>query len=75
LRLNAAQKALAGLCESDAAGGAVQEPQAQPLLKHPHGLAQGRLGDPQSHSSAGETAFLCNSDEGDQIAGGLAQHS
>ena len=75
LRLDATKKTLAGLCGSDTARGAVQEPQAQPLFETPHGLAQGWLGDTQSNGGTREAAFLRDGDESNQIADVVPKHS
>jgi hypothetical protein len=58
---------LAGIGQPDAAGGAVEQPQAEPLLELADRLAQGRAGDAEMVGGAGEALALGYGDESSEL--------
>ena len=62
------QQPLAGLRRRDAAGRAVQQPDAQPLLQVLDDLTEGRLSDREPCRRPGEAALSRHRQEGEQVA-------
>jgi hypothetical protein len=63
----AGEQPFAGFRGSDAAGGAVQQTDAQPLLDATDGVAEGRRRHAQLHGGAPEAAVGRDRDEGREI--------
>ena len=74
-RAERAQQPLAGLGRRDAAGGAGQEPDAEPLLEPADGVAQRRLRGAELGRGPREAALLGDREEGIEIGQFLTAHS
>src|SRR4051794_35765521 len=66
-RTDDGKQALPWLCRSDAAGGAGQQPYAEPLLKPADGVAERRWRNTHLRGGAGEAALPCDCPEGEQV--------
>ena len=69
------QQPLAGLGRRDAARGAGQQPQAEPLLQPADGVAERRLRNAELRRGPGEAALPRHREEGEEIVDVLARHS
>ena len=74
-RAGGAQQALARLGRRDAAGGAGQQPQAEPFLEAADGVAERRLRDAELRRRPGEAALPRDREEGEKIVEVFARHS
>ncbi|GAB9170963.1 hypothetical protein BDS110ZK17_58360 [Bradyrhizobium diazoefficiens] len=74
-RSDIAQQALAGFRRCDAAGGAGEQPQAEPLLQRAHGVAERGLRHAELGGRAGEAALAGDREEGEEVVDVGAGHS
>src|SRR5215203_2987380 len=73
-RPNIVKQAFPGFCRRDAAGGAAEEPDAEPLFEFSHGMAQRRLRDAELGGGFRETALSRNGDKGLKVVQTPALH-
>ena len=69
-----AQQPLAGFRRRHAAGGARQQPQAQPLFQTANGVAERGLRNPELCRCPREAAFPRHREEREEIIGVLSRH-
>jgi hypothetical protein len=74
-RPDIAQQALAGLGRRDAAGGAGEEPQAEPFFERAHRVAECRLRYAELGRGAGKTALARDREKGEEVVDIGSGHS